>query len=91
MTVCESRRPNAGSAKPLTATALPGLTFVPKDYVQEVRTAARTIGFQEQLSAAARRRGEKRRRRVQRCDLRTHGCERIAAAALQLARALQKY
>ena len=66
----------------MTATALPGLTFVPKDYVQEVRTAARTIGFQEQLSAAARRRDENVVGACHRGDIRTHGRERIAAAAL---------
>ena len=63
-----------------------GTAFVPKDCVQEVRTAARTTGFQEQLSAAAGRRRAKRASvraalRTQDARLRTHRCRSAAALA----------
>lgn len=83
MTVCESRRPNAGSAKLWTPSALSGYAFVPKDCLQEASAAARTIGFQEQLSAAARTKTPSARAalRTQDARLRTHRCRSAADLA----------
>ena len=90
----KSEATNRGGPKRWVRKAFDSVSTVrqricPKDCVAR-RTAARADDWSlEQLSAAARRPRRKQRRRVQRCELRTHGCDRIADASLQLARALQ--
>ena len=82
------RESRTGSAKLLTPSALSEVAFVQRTASTKQRKAARTIGVCSNSWSCLWERREKAARAP--FDLRTHGCDRIAAAALQLSRALQK-
>ena len=82
-------RNNTGSAKVLTPSQLSDTAFVQRTAFTKLRLLRATI-WQQGNSVAASGANRNSDARAHCSGLRTHGCDRIAGAALQLSRALQK-